>query len=80
MLVAQRREPLYVLVGDLEPLGAQAVQRQVHVARVPKADRVDDQPERAQLVFLAFAVAFSDFAFLAVEERASQGVALLVKV
>jgi len=39
----------------------------VHVNGVPEYDEIDDEPERAQLVLLAFAIALAEFATFAME-------------
>ena len=76
----ERREPGDVLGADVVALGAELVERRVHVDRVPEHDDVDHQPERAELVLLAFAVALAQLAALAVEDDAGELVAALAAV
>ena len=49
-------------------LGAQSIERGVHMDRVPRSDETDHHAERAELVFLPLAVALAQFAALAVED------------
>src|SRR3954452_17590168 len=62
---AQGREPGDVFGPDLVSLGAELVDRRIHVDRVPEHDEVDHEPKRAELVLLAFAVALAELAPLA---------------
>jgi len=52
---------------------AQVVEGGVLVARVPEHDGVDDQAERAELVFLPFPVALPELSPLAVEDGPGEG-------
>jgi hypothetical protein len=54
--VAEGAEAGDVLVLDWDALGAELVDGGRQVAGVPQRDGVDDQAERGELVFLAFAV------------------------
>src|SRR3954462_7768242 len=60
VLEVQGREPGDVFGPDLVCLGAELVDRRIHVDRVPEHDEVDHEPKRAELVLLAFAVALAD--------------------
>lgn len=59
MVAAQRAEPLDVDVVDLQADGGKVVEGALGVDRVVEDDRVDDQAERAELFFLALAVALA---------------------
>jgi len=52
--------------------GAQCGDGGVNVAGVPQYDRVEDQAECAELVFLAFPIRLAQLAALAVEQLAGQ--------
>ena len=56
VVVNERRKPLDVFRLNHFAGGTKLVQRQAHVARVPQDDRVQHQPERTELVLLAFAI------------------------
>lgn len=62
----QRRQPGHVFIPDLKAVRAQLGQSRFHVARVPKHNHVEHQAERAELVFLAFAVVLAQFATFSV--------------
>ena len=74
MGVGQRRQPSGVLVGHLVSLGAELVDGGAGVAGVPQHHGVQDQAERAKLVFLAFPVGLAQLAALAVEDLAGEPV------
>src|SRR3954469_3028497 len=59
------REPGDVFGPDLVSLGAELAERRIHVDRVPEHDEVDHEPNRAELVLLALAVALAELAPLA---------------
>ncbi len=80
MLVAERRQPCLVFWLHGVAFAAQLRQHRIHVQRVPKHDHVHDQAERAQLVFLPFAVALEQLAALAVENLARQAVAAFTEI
>jgi len=56
VVVRQRGEPLEVVRIDPHAGSPKLIQRQAHVARVPQDDRVQHEPERTELVLLAFAI------------------------
>ena len=58
----------------------QLAQREVHVSGRPEDYCIQYQTEGAELVLLAFAVALSELATLAVEDLAGEPVALLMDV
>ena len=62
MRVRERGQPGDVLVAHGLAAAAQVLDDGVEVARVPQHDGVEDQAERGELVFLAFAVAVSSSA------------------
>ncbi len=68
----ERRQPGDVFVADVEPFGPQFGERRIHINSVPQNDGIDDQPERTELIFLAFAVALPQLVPLAVEDNAGQ--------
>ena len=76
----QGRQPFLVLWLYRVALAAQLREHGVHVQRIPQHDHVHDQAERAQLVFLPFAVALEQFAALAVEDLARQAVAAFAEI
>src|SRR5450755_4719451 len=65
---------------DRQAAGAEVVECALGVDRVVEHDRVDDQAERAELFFLALAVALAQFAAVAVADIAGEGVAALAAV
>jgi hypothetical protein len=69
----ERGEPDDVIVGEVRfvELGECSVE----VAGVPQDNGVEDEPERAKLVFLAGAVGLAELAALAVEHASGEGVA-----
>jgi hypothetical protein len=77
---AKRTEPLDVGVVDLQAAGGEVVERSLGVDRVVEDDRVEDQAERAELFFLALAVALAQLAAVAVADVAGEGVAALAAV
>lgn len=52
----------------------------MHVDGVPKNHRVDDQAKCSKLVFLTFAIAFTDFTSLAVISYPSQAISTLAPI
>jgi hypothetical protein len=80
VFVAERGQPDGVGVGDRLPGRAQRPHRGVDVAGVPQHDGVDDQAERAELVFLAFPVRLAQLATLPVEDLARESVPGLLDV
>ena len=80
MLVFKGREPANVLGRGTGTLCAQVLQRGVDVDRVPKDDDVQDEPERAELVFLSFAVLLPELPTLAMKYRSGKRMAPLLPV
>ena len=80
MLEAERGQPGDVLGPDVEGISPEAIERGVHVDRVPQDDEVHDETERAELVFLSFPIALSQFPALAVEDDPRQLVATFSSV
>ena len=78
--MGERREAGDVFVADIESFCPQLGKGRIHINGVPQDDGVDDQPERAELVFLTFAVALPQFAALAMEDNAGQLVTALAPV
>src|SRR3546814_20760951 len=60
--------------------GAELVERGVDVDRVPEHDQIDDEPKRAELIFLPFAVTLTKLTALAVEYGAGELVTALAPV
>jgi hypothetical protein len=69
-----------VLVVDLAATRAEVVDGVVHVLGVPEHEDVEREAERGELVFLALAVGLAQFAAVAVEDDAGDGVAAFVAV
>jgi hypothetical protein len=80
MLVAERREPRDVLGFGVMSFSPELAERGIHVDGVPEHDEVDHEPERAELVLLAFAVALAQLATLAVEDDAGELMAAITAV
>jgi hypothetical protein len=59
---AQGAESLNIDVVDLQAGGGEVVESSLGVDRVVEDDRVDDQAERSELLFLALAVALAQLA------------------
>ena len=78
MLVAKGRQTGRVGVVHWVALGAELGDGGVGVAGVPQGDGVEHQAERAELVFLAFAVALAELAAPAVADLAREPVAGLL--
>ena len=57
MLVDERRESPGIGVRNCVSIGLQLTQYRIHVARVPEHDRIDDEAQRAELIFLPLFVA-----------------------
>jgi len=72
--VSERGQPGDVLVLDRIAAVAELGDGGVQVAGVPQGDGVDDDAQRAELVFLSFAVGLVDLSPLAVEDLAGQAV------
>ena len=77
-LVLKRREAFEVYVGDLVAGGADVGDGIVHVLGVPDDEDAECEPERAEPVFLAFAVGPAELAVVAVEDEAGDRVAVFV--
>jgi hypothetical protein len=60
MMMPQRREPCHTHGLHDDALGAQMLQRGFHVEGVSQDDYIDHQPERPELIFLAFPVPLPD--------------------
>ena len=56
MVGAKRRQPGNVLGPDVEAFGTEAIERRIHVDRVPQNDEINDETEGPKLVFLPFAI------------------------
>jgi len=80
VLVAERRQPGLILGLHRVAIAAQLQEHCVHVQCVPQHDHVHDQAERAQLVFLPFAVALEQFAAFAVEDITRQAVTTFAEI
>ena len=52
MLVDEGRESPDIGVRNCVSIGLQLAQYRIHVARVPEHDRIDDEAQRAELIFL----------------------------
>ena len=78
VLVLQRREAPEVFVGDLVAGGSEVCDRVAEVLGIPQHERVEREPERAELVFLAFPVGLAQLASVAVEDDAGDGVPAFV--
>ena len=63
-----------------DTLRGEAVQCGLHVYGVPKHDHIDDQPQGAQLIFLALPVGLAEFAAVPVEHGTRQAVPGLTPV
>ena len=57
MLVDERRESPDIGVRNCVSSDLQLTQYRIHVARVPEHDRIDDEVQRAELIFLPLFVA-----------------------
>jgi hypothetical protein len=71
----ERGQPGDVLVVHGLTAAAQVLDDGVEVAGVPQHDRVEDQAQGGELVFLAFAVGLADLAAVAVADLAGEAVA-----
>jgi hypothetical protein len=80
VLVDQRAQADEDLIGDRTAGGLSLGAGLVHVDRVPEHGRVEDEPERAELILHAFAVALAQQAVVAVPDLAGERVAGLVQV
>jgi hypothetical protein len=78
--VDERREPGHVLLPDGVALGFELADGGVEVDGRPEGGAVEDQAERAELVFKSAFVAVVELAFLAVADLAGEGVAVLLEV
>lgn len=70
--IGQRGQPRDVLFRDFLPVFTQGREGGIGVFGVPEHDGVEYQPQRAELVFLALAVALVDLPAPAVEDRPCQ--------
>ena len=57
VLVDERRESPGIGVRNCVSIDLQLTQYRIHVARVPEHDRIDDEAQRAELIFLPLFVA-----------------------
>ena len=57
VLVDERRESPGIGVRNGVSIGLQLAQYRIQVARVPEHDRIDDEAQRAELIFLPLFVA-----------------------
>ena len=57
VLVDERRESPGIGVRNCVSIGLQLAQYRIHVARVPEHDGIDDEAQRAELIFLPLFVA-----------------------
>ena len=57
VLVDERRESPGMGVRNCVSIDLQLTQYRIHVARVPEHDRIDDEAQRAELIFLPLFVA-----------------------
>ena len=80
MVGAERAEALDVGVGDLGTVCFEMIERALGVDGVVEHDRVQDQPERAELFFLAFAVGLAELAAAAVADVAGEAMAAFAAV
>jgi hypothetical protein len=81
VVAAERAESLDVFVAGLAPGGGgDVIEGALSVDRVVEDDRVDDQAERAELFFLAFAVGLAELAAAAVADFAGECVAAFAAV
>ena len=81
MVAAERAESLDVFVAGLAAGGdGDVIEGALGVDRVVEDDRVDDQAERAELFFLAFAVGLAKLAAAAVADLAGECVAAFAAV
>jgi len=80
VFVDQRRQPRHIFLFDFEAFGPQLVERRFHIQGIPQYDRIDHQPQRPELIFLALTVPLSQFTSLAMEHRAGDTVAPLAAV
>ena len=72
VFVAEGRKPCLVLKMYRERFSAKLIEYRIQIDGVPQNDHVDDQPKRAQLVFLTFAIALVELAALAMEHISCQ--------
>ena len=75
MVVAEGAEAGDVVVADVDAGALGNGQGAVQIQGVPQHHGVQDQPESAELVLLAFPVGVYDFASTAVADVAGEGVA-----
>ena len=61
MLVDQRREPGNVLRFDLHAFSPQLVESGLHIHGIPQHDRIDDQSQSPQLIFLPLTIPLPEF-------------------
>jgi len=77
---AERREAPDILGENLVACCAELIEGGVHIDIVPENDEVDDDAERAELVFLPFAVALPELAPLSMEDDAGELMASLAPI
>ena len=75
VLVDERRESPGIGVRNGVSIGLQLAQYRIPVARVPEHDRIDDEAQRAALIFLPLFVAPPSLAALAEEHSPGDTVA-----
>ena len=80
MVGLKGRQSSYVLPPNFEALGAELLERGLHVERVLQNNGIGHQPEGGELLFLPFAVAFADLAAVAVADPARDGMTTLTPV
>src|SRR5262245_43765644 len=68
MVIYQGRESSHIFIPHLHAFGTQLLQGCFHIEGIPQHNRIDDQPQRSELVFLAFAVPLAEFSSLAMED------------
>jgi hypothetical protein len=76
----ERREASDILRKDLVAFRAELIECRVHIDGVPKNYEIDDDTERAELVFLSFAVSLPELAPFPMEDDAGELVASLAPV
>jgi len=64
----------------VHPCAPKVVQRQAHVASIPHYLCVQDEAERAELIFLAFAICLSQLTAATLEHRAREAMATFTSV
>lgn len=80
MFKAERREARDIFWEDFVAFCAELIECGVHIDGVPKSYEVDDDTERAELVFLSFAVSLPELAPFPMEDDAGELMAFLAPV